>query len=192
MLCWAHAAGKGSGSVSRLRVQTSSRPRSKLTVRHDLPVPAGGGVDVEDGSGVDSGVAEGAGGVLDILGKLLVGPPLVIGQVVVGPLLRLGDFFAADGLRRERKDEFLLPVRADVSPTLVTSLSSLTTSMMSLQPRPSTSANSSRAWSRMCARTVTLPGAGDVISSSGETNERRMRPSPFCAGGPTCRRLDHA
>lgn len=69
--------------------------------------------------------------------------------------------------------------------TFLTSLSSLMTSTVSLHPRASTSANSLTAWSRTCARTVTLPGAGEVTSSPGETNERRARVSPGCAGGPT-------
>lgn len=34
---------------------------------------------------------------------------------------------------------------------------------------------------------MTLPGAGDVMSWSGETNDLRIRPSPSFAGGPTYR-----
>lgn len=70
----------------------------RLTVGHDLPVPPRRSVDVEDGARVNSAVAEGARGVLDVARKLAVGPPLVVREVKVRPLFHLFHLLAADFL----------------------------------------------------------------------------------------------
>lgn len=93
--------------------------------------------------------------MLDILGKLLVRPPLVVGQVEVGPLLGLGHFLAPDRLCTPQRESVpSLSVSSLVEKagglakpwegerTFVICLSSLTMSIMSLHPSPWTSANS--------------------------------------------------